>query len=75
MSFYTITITVPAVVLSTLMLMTFAIPHDAGERNSFAMTVLLALSIFQLMVNELIPATSTNIPLLSEYSREGLPLQ
>ena len=65
--FYVLNIELPAIFLSIMSLLVFTMPHDAGEKNGLAITVLLSFSVFMLMIADLMPTTSTNIPILGEY--------
>jgi nicotinic acetylcholine receptor len=51
--------------LSILTCLTFYLPTESGEKVSLGLTVLLAFSVFMLLIAESIPATSEFIPLIS----------
>ena len=42
----------------------FAIPCESGERIGFCITVLLAMSVYLLLVADSVPKTSDQIPVL-----------
>ena len=42
-------------------------PPESGERLTLVITNLLALTVFMLLVVEIIPATSETVPLISVY--------
>jgi len=43
------------------------LPPESGERLTLVITNLLALTVFMLLVVEIIPATSETVPLISVY--------
>jgi len=53
--------------LSVLTCLTFYLPSESGEKVSLGLTVLLAFSVFMLLIAESIPATSEFIPLIGIY--------
>jgi len=44
------------------------LPPEAGEKVSLGVTVLLAFSVFQMVISDSTPENSDFTPLLSEYS-------
>ena len=50
-----------------LTLLSFYLPPESGERLTLVITNLLALTVFMLLVVEIIPATSETVPLISVY--------
>ena len=65
--FYTMNIMVPCVCINLLTLTGFYVPCDCGEKISICITILLSLSMFQLLLLELLPGTSLTLPLLGKY--------
>lgn len=53
--------------LTALTLLSFYLPPESGERLTLVITNLLALTVFMLLVVEIIPATSETVPLISVY--------
>jgi nicotinic acetylcholine receptor len=53
--------------LSILTCLTFYLPTESGEKVSLGLTVLLAFSVFMLLIAESMPATSEFIPLIGIY--------
>jgi len=64
--FYIMNIVLPCVMLSVLIMISFFLPPDAGEKISLGISVLLAFTVFLLMIAESIPKTSSAIPLIGE---------
>jgi nicotinic acetylcholine receptor len=55
------------VCINLLTLTCFYVPCDCSEKISISITILLSLSMFQLLLLDLVPATSLTIPLLGKY--------
>jgi len=62
--YYTLNIITPTYATSALMIISLIVPWDSGERISFAITVMLSLIVFLLILSENLPKTDTK-PLLS----------
>jgi len=62
--FYLMNIVLPCLMLSALILVGFLLPPDAGEKISLGISVLLAFTVFLLMIADSIPRTSLAIPLI-----------
>ncbi|ELT99605.1 hypothetical protein CAPTEDRAFT_167143 [Capitella teleta] len=65
--FYSINIIVPCVCINLLTLTGFYVPCDCGEKISICITILLSISMFQLLLFDLVPGTSVSVPLLGQY--------
>ena len=65
--FYVMNIVLPCALLSILILMVFCVPPDAGEKISAGISVLLAFTVFLLMLADNVPRTSLDVPILGEY--------
>ncbi|ELV10431.1 neuronal acetylcholine receptor subunit alpha-9 [Tupaia chinensis] len=65
-SFYIVNLLVPCVLISFLAPLSFYLPAASGEKVSLGVTILLAMTVFQLMVAEIMPA-SENVPLIGKY--------
>ncbi|XP_060632157.2 neuronal acetylcholine receptor subunit alpha-9 [Anolis sagrei] len=65
-SFYIFNLLLPCLLISFLAPLGFYLPADSGEKVSLGVTVLLALTVFQLMVAESMPP-SENVPLIGKY--------
>ncbi|KAI8798793.1 acetylcholine receptor subunit alpha [Biomphalaria glabrata] len=66
-AFLLINIVLPVVFLSFLNLLVFLIPAKSGEKISYGITVLLALSVFISIVSGMLPRSGTEIPKLTIY--------
>ncbi|ELT89687.1 hypothetical protein CAPTEDRAFT_104243, partial [Capitella teleta] len=65
--FYIMNIVLPCLMLSVLIMIGFCLPPDAGEKISLGISVLLAFTVFLLMIADNIPRTSLAIPLMVNY--------
>uniref|UniRef100_A0A8C0IXV3 Neuronal acetylcholine receptor subunit alpha-10 n=1 Tax=Chelonoidis abingdonii TaxID=106734 RepID=A0A8C0IXV3_CHEAB len=65
-SFYIFNLLLPCIMISFLAPLGFYLPADSGEKVSLGVTVLLALTVFQLLVAESMPP-SENVPLIGKY--------
>nr|XP_046249491.1 neuronal acetylcholine receptor subunit alpha-7a [Scatophagus argus] len=65
--YYGLNLLIPCVLISTLALLVFLLPADSGEKISLGITVLLSLTVFMLLVAEIMPPTSDSVPLIAEY--------
>ena len=66
--FYLFHLLFPCVLLTAIGLMTFCLPPESGEKVSLAVTVLLAMTVFMLVIMENIPPTSEVVPLFGGYA-------
>ncbi|XP_011379165.1 acetylcholine receptor subunit delta isoform X3 [Pteropus vampyrus] len=72
--FYVINILVPCVLISFMINLVFYLPADCGEKTSMAISVLLAQSVFLLLISKRLPATSLAIPLIGKFLLFGMVL-
>ncbi|KAK5881485.1 hypothetical protein CesoFtcFv8_022276 [Champsocephalus esox] len=64
---YIVNFLVPVLFFLCLDLASFLISDSGGEKLSFKVTVLLAVTVLQLILNEILPASSNRIPLIAVY--------
>ncbi|XP_066273070.1 neuronal acetylcholine receptor subunit alpha-10-like isoform X2 [Branchiostoma lanceolatum] len=65
-SFYFFNLLFPCFLLALLATLSFYVPAESGDKISFGVTVLLALSVFLLMIAEKMPV-SEKVPLVAWY--------
>uniref|UniRef100_A0A1I8I1A9 CCHC-type domain-containing protein n=1 Tax=Macrostomum lignano TaxID=282301 RepID=A0A1I8I1A9_9PLAT len=65
--YYLFNIIFPCLWLTVLSLLGFWLPPDSGEKITLGITVLLAFSVFMLLIAENMPATSEFVPLIGIY--------
>ncbi|KAF7491692.1 Acetylcholine receptor subunit beta-like 2 [Sarcoptes scabiei] len=65
--FYTVNLIIPCVGITFLTLVVFYLPSDSGEKVTLSISILVALTVFFLLLAEIIPPTSLAIPLLGKY--------
>ncbi|XP_078581883.1 uncharacterized protein LOC144865188 [Branchiostoma floridae x Branchiostoma japonicum] len=65
--YYLIFLVSPCLLFSIMTILGFYLPPEAGERVGLGITVLLAFTVFLLMVSELMPPTSSAVPLIVCY--------
>ncbi|XP_062861231.1 neuronal acetylcholine receptor subunit alpha-5 isoform X2 [Trichomycterus rosablanca] len=65
--FYTLFLIIPCIGLSFLTVLVFYLPSNCGEKISLCTSVLVSLTVFLLVIEEIIPSSSKAIPLIGEY--------
>ncbi|XP_059173431.1 neuronal acetylcholine receptor subunit alpha-9-like isoform X2 [Physella acuta] len=65
--FYFTNLVIPCCLISFVAILGFILPAESGEKISLEITVLLSLSVFLLMVADLVPPSSEHYPLLGLY--------
>lgn len=61
---YIINFLLPVLFFLALDLASFLISDSGGEKLSFKVTVMLAVTVLQLILNEILPSSSNSIPLI-----------
>ena len=62
----------PVMLLSFLNLFVFLIPVESGEKISFGITVLLALSLFQSIISSMLPRATDQTPIILIFMADQL---
>ncbi|NP_001161495.1 acetylcholine receptor alpha subunit precursor [Saccoglossus kowalevskii] len=65
--YYLINIVLPCVVMALLTVLLFLLPSDCGEKMSFGVSILISISVFTLLVADIMPATSDSVPLIMRF--------
>ncbi|XP_062987492.1 acetylcholine receptor subunit delta [Elgaria multicarinata webbii] len=65
--FYIINIVTPCILIAFMTILVFYLPADSGEKVTLAISILLAQSVFLLLISQRLPATSFAIPLIGKY--------
>ncbi|KAM4715211.1 5-hydroxytryptamine receptor 3A-like [Anableps anableps] len=64
---YIVNFLLPVLFFLCLDLASFMISDYGGEKLSFKVTVLLAITVLQLILNEILPSSSNRVPLIAGY--------
>ncbi|XP_071440774.1 neuronal acetylcholine receptor subunit alpha-7-like isoform X9 [Hetaerina americana] len=65
--YYFFNLIVPCVLISSMALLGFTLPPDSGEKLTLGVTILLSLTVFSLLVADVLPQTSDAVPLIGTY--------
>ena len=65
--YHVLHLVIPIALLSFLTLATFTIPVASGERISYVVTILLAMTVYLLLLADNLPETSEVVPLLEIF--------
>ena len=66
--FYVVNLIIPCVGISFLSVLVFYLPSESGEKISLSISILLSLTVFFLLLAEIIPPTSLSVPLLGKVT-------
>ncbi|XP_060063146.1 neuronal acetylcholine receptor subunit alpha-10-like [Ylistrum balloti] len=66
-NFYVINLILPSMFVIALTIGVFIVPVESGEKLSFAVSLMLALAVFQLMLANTLPPSAETVPLIAEY--------
>jgi drug/metabolite transporter (DMT)-like permease len=67
--YYLINLVLPSVFISFCGVLVFVLPPDSGEKVSMSVTLLLASTVFLLIVSEIMPPQSDVVPLIGNNLR------
>lgn len=62
--FYTINLIIPCVLITSLAILVFYLPSDCRQKMTLCISVLLALTVFLLLISKIVPPTSLAVPLI-----------
>ena len=65
--YYIMLMIIPCVLCTLLVLASFAIPPENGERIGFCSTVMLSISVYLLIMADMLPEKSDTLPVLGVY--------
>ena len=65
-TFYFMYILIPCIMLSLVLLMVFVLPAQSGEKINLGISIMVAFSVFLLIVAEKVPDTSDSVPVIGE---------
>ena len=65
--YYVFNLILPCIFIMATALLAFYLPPESGEKVSLGVTVLLALTVFLLMVADAMPPQSNAVPLMGSY--------
>ncbi|VDK89628.1 unnamed protein product [Litomosoides sigmodontis] len=65
--FYTVNLVFPCIGISFLTIVAFYLPSRSGEKITLCILTLVALTVFYLLLKDIIPATSIALPLIGKY--------
>ncbi|XP_067046078.1 neuronal acetylcholine receptor subunit alpha-5-like isoform X2 [Acropora muricata] len=66
-AYYFMFLILPSVICTILVLFSFSIPPENGERIGFCSTVMIAVSVFLLLIADILPEKSDTLPILGVY--------
>lgn len=65
--FHTVNLMLPCILISLLTIFVFYLPSQAGEKMTLCISILVTMSVFFLLLVDLMPATSLSIPMIGKY--------
>ncbi|KAM3917506.1 acetylcholine receptor subunit alpha-1-A-like [Leptodactylus fuscus] len=65
--YFIVNVIIPCLLFSFLTGLVFYLPTGSGEKITLSVSVLLSLTVFLLVIVELIPSTSSAVPLIGKY--------
>ncbi|XP_051550749.1 5-hydroxytryptamine receptor 3C-like [Myxocyprinus asiaticus] len=64
---YIVNLLIPSCFLITVDLFSFLLPPQNVDRSAFKMTLILGYTVFLLLMNDLLPVTGNNLPLINAF--------
>ncbi|XP_076101735.1 neuronal acetylcholine receptor subunit alpha-10-like isoform X1 [Mytilus galloprovincialis] len=71
---YVINIIIPSMLVTSIAILGFILPVDSGEKIGLQLTVMLTISVFQMLVAEKLPPSADVEPLISTFLKFTLVL-
>lgn len=71
---YVVNLLIPSCFLVTVDIFSFMLPPHSVDRSSFKMTLILGYSVFLLIMNDLLPVTGNETPLINVFFSVSLAL-
>lgn len=65
--FYVVNIIIPTFLVTLIAVLAFILPVESGEKVGLSVTIMLALSVFQLLVSDSMPPSAESTPLIGNY--------
>ncbi|XP_020496979.1 neuronal acetylcholine receptor subunit beta-2-like [Labrus bergylta] len=65
--FYTLNMIIPCMLITSLAILGFYLPSDCREKMTLCISVLLALTVFLLLISKIVPPSSFAVPLIGKY--------
>ncbi|XP_078000551.1 neuronal acetylcholine receptor subunit alpha-4-like [Glandiceps talaboti] len=65
--YYVLNVILPCIVVSVLSTVSFCLPSSSPEKLDLSISLLLTMYVFNLLVIDLLPATSSSVPYLTRY--------
>ncbi|XP_023241909.1 neuronal acetylcholine receptor subunit alpha-7-like isoform X3 [Centruroides sculpturatus] len=65
--YYGFNLIIPCVLISSMTLLGFTLPPDSGEKLTLGITILLSLTVFNLLVTDTLPVTSDAVAIIGTY--------
>eukprot|EP00066_Takifugu_rubripes_P023984 XP_011613250.1 PREDICTED: 5-hydroxytryptamine receptor 3A-like [Takifugu rubripes] len=71
---YVVNLLIPSCFLVTIDIFSFMLPPHSVDRSSFKMTLILGYTVFLLIMNDLLPVTGNQTPLINVFFSVSLAL-
>jgi dihydrofolate reductase len=68
--FYVYNLVMPCIFIMGVAILVFYLPPESGEKVSLGVTVLLAMTVFLLLIAESMPPTSEVVPVIGRYAQD-----
>ena len=65
--YYVMLLIIPCVLCTLLVLISFSIPPENGERIGFCATIMISISVYLLIMTDMLPEKSDTLPILGIY--------